>query len=38
LLAGSYAIGVSLSVWKVYTLLPPGKPTPATEVTGPTLR
>jgi O-antigen/teichoic acid export membrane protein len=38
LLAGSYAIGVSLSVWKVYSLLPPGKPTPATEVTGPTLR
>jgi O-antigen/teichoic acid export membrane protein len=33
LLAGSYAVGVSLSVWKTYTLLPPGKATPAAEVT-----
>ncbi len=38
LLAASYAIGVSLSVWRVYTLLPPGKPTPATEVVEPTIR
>lgn len=38
LLAGSYAAGVSVSVWKVYSLLPPGKPTPATEVIDSTSR
>jgi O-antigen/teichoic acid export membrane protein len=38
LLAGSYMIGVSLSVWRVYTLLPPGKPTPAAEVASHTTR
>jgi O-antigen/teichoic acid export membrane protein len=38
LLAGSYAIGVSLSVWRVYTLLPRGKPAPTGEAAGHTTR
>jgi O-antigen/teichoic acid export membrane protein len=38
LLAGSYTIGVSLSVWRVYTLLPRGKPSPAAEAASHTTR